>query len=148
MPSPSPQDFAFAVAQADAYEIAAGKDALAQSRNPQIRAFAEQMVTDHGRSVTTLGQVARTSGFEPPRPIVGADQARLLMALQALRGEAFDRAYSRQQVLAHTQAMTVMRSYAASGSDANLRRLAQSSIPMIEGHLQRAREIAATLGQS
>ena len=56
-------------------------------------------------------------------------------------GEGLDRVYGRQQMLAHTGALATMRSYAAQGSDPNLRRVASSAVPIIERHLQMAREM-------
>jgi putative membrane protein len=44
-------------------------------------------------------------------------------------------------MLAHTGALATMRSYAAQGSDPNLRRVASSAVPIIERHLQMAREM-------
>jgi putative membrane protein len=88
-----------------------------------------------------LRDAAKAAGLQPPHPHVGGDQARFLSSLQSLRGEDFDREYGRQQLLAHTSALTVMRGYAEKGSDANLRRLAASSAPVIERHLQSARQL-------
>jgi putative membrane protein len=72
---------------------------------------------------------------------VGGDQMRFLAGLQSLRGTEFDREYARQQVLAHTSALTTMRSYATKGSDPNLRRAAVFAVPIIEHHLEMARQM-------
>ncbi|MBW8756316.1 MAG: DUF4142 domain-containing protein, partial [Burkholderiales bacterium] len=53
--------------------------------------------------------------------------------------------YARQQMLAHSGALAMMRGYAEKGSDANLRRLADSSAPIIERHLQSARQLMQAL---
>lgn len=139
---PKPQEFVESAAQSDGYEIAAAQTALAQSRHPQVRTFAERMITDHASMVRSLRDAAKASGLEPPSPRVGGDQTRFLAGLQSLRGEAFDREYARQQVLAHTSTLTVTQGYSAKGSDSNLRRLAAASVPMIEGHLQAARQLS------
>jgi putative membrane protein len=139
--TPRPQEFAESVAQSQGYELASAQTALAQSRHPRVRAFAERMMTDHEHLAQALRDAAKASGLEPPHPHVGGDQSRFLASLQSLRGDEFDREYGRQQVLAHTSALTMMRSYADKGSDANLRRLASASAPMIERHLQTAREL-------
>jgi putative membrane protein len=139
--TPKPQEFSNLAAQSDGYELAAAQCALAQSRNPRVRAFAERMVSDHEQMARDLGDAAKASGLEPPQPHVGGDQARFLMSLQSARGEEFDREYGRQQMLAHTGALATMRSYAAQGSDPNLRRVASSAVPIIERHLQMAREM-------
>ncbi len=145
--TPKPEEFAGSVAQSDGYELAAAQTALAQSRNPQVRAFAERMIADHERMAQELRDAAKASGLEPPMPHVGADQARFLASLQSLRGDEFDREYGRQQMLAHTSALTTMRSYAEKGSDSNLRRMAASSSPVIERHLQAARQLPQPLMQ-
>ena len=144
--TPRPQEFADSVAQSDGYELAAARTALAQSRHPQVRAFAGRMIADHERMAQDLGEAARASGLEPPRPHVGGDQMRFLASLQSLRGDEFDREYGRQQMLAHVSALTTMRGYARKGSDANLRRLAAASTPILERHLQAARELMQSTG--
>ena len=145
--TPKPEEFAGSVAQSDGYELAAAQTALAQSRNPHVRAFAQRMVADHEPMARELRDAAQASGLEPPTPHLGGDQARFLASLQSLRGNEFDREYGRQQMLAHTSALTMMRGYAEKGSDANLRRLAASSSPIIERHLQTARLLLQSLMQ-
>ena len=139
--TPKPEEFAESVAQSDGYELAAAQAALAQSRNPRVRAFAERMIDDHERMTRALRDAAKASGLEPPRPRVGGDQARFLGSLQSLRGDEFDREYGRQQMLAHTSALAMLRSYAEKGSDANLRGMAAAAAPIVERHLQTARQL-------
>ena len=138
---PQPEEFAQSVAESDGYELAAAQTALAQSRHPQVRAFAERMIADHQEMARALGDAAKAAGLEPPRPHVGGDQARFLGGLQSLRGEEFDREYGRQQMLAHTSALTMLRSYADQGGDPNLRRMAAAASQIVERHLQAARRL-------
>jgi putative membrane protein len=144
--TPTPQEFAQAMAQSDGYELAAAQDALAQSRDPRVRAFADQMLADHGRTAQALRAAAQAAGIEPPQPHVGGEQMRFLASLQSLRGAEFDREYARQQVLAHTSALTTARGYAQKGSDPHLRGAAASAAPVIEHHLQMARQMKDALG--
>jgi putative membrane protein len=143
---PAPADFAMSAAQSDQYEILAAQDAIAQSQTASIRAFAQQMIQDHTRSSDDLRRAATASGLKPPPPAMSSDQAQLLSALQGLRGADFDKAYARQQVLAHTQALAVEQSFATGGADPNLRKLAQTGVPMIQHHLETAKQISAALG--
>jgi putative membrane protein len=144
--TPTPQEFAQSAAQSDGYELSAAQDALAQSRSPQVRMFAEQMLADHARTAQALRDAAVASGLAPPQPHVGGDQMRFLASLQSLRGTEFDREYARQQVLAHASTLTTMRSYAATGSDPNLRRAAAFAMPIVEHHLLMARQMKEALG--
>jgi putative membrane protein len=145
---PAAQDFALSAAQSDQYEILAGRDALAQSQNSSIRAFAQQMIEDHTRTSETLRQAVSAAGLSQPPSGMSGDQTMMLSALQSLRGAEFDQAYARQQVLAHRQALAVADSYAKSGADANLRKTAQSAVPLIQHHLEQAEQLRAALGGS
>jgi putative membrane protein len=145
---PPPREFAMDAAQSDQYEIQAAEDALGQSQNPQVRAFAQRMIADHTRSGEALRQAAMASGLTSPPPAMDSDQAALLAALQSLRGPDFDRTYAKQQVLAHEQALAVEQSFASEGTDPNLRRVARSGVPMIQHHLEMAQEMRAALGGS
>jgi putative membrane protein len=145
---PAARDFAMSAAQSDQYEIEAAHDAAAQSRNPQVRAFAREMIEDHTRSGEALRQAATAAGLPPPPAAMSGDEAKMLAALQSLTGPDFDEAYIRQQILAHDQALAVEQSYAQSGSDATLRQAAQATIPIIQRHLEMARQIGESLGRS
>ncbi len=138
---PKPQEFAASVAESDGYELAAAQCALAQSRNLRVRAFAEQMIAAHETMARLLLDAAKAAGLDPPQSHVGGDQARFLSGLQSLRGDEFDREYARQQVLAHTGSLATVRGYAEKGSDSDLRRLATTATPIIEHHLQGARQL-------
>ncbi len=144
----SATDFAQAAAQSDQFEILEGRTVLAQSRNLQVRAFAQQMIQDHTQTTAALRQAAMKSGLTPPTPSLGGDQAKMLGSLQSLRGPDFDRAYAKQQALAHTSALVVEQGYAAQGADPNLRQAAQSAVPMIQQHLRQAQQMHLALGDS
>jgi len=143
---PTGPDFAVVAVQSDQYEIDAAEDALAQTQNPQVRAFAQQMIVDHTQSRDAMREAATVSGLPPPPAAMSSDQAALLASLQSLRGPDFDRTYAKQQVLAHRESLAVEQSFALAGADPNLRRIAHSSAPMIQRHLEMAERMRVALG--
>jgi putative membrane protein len=145
-PVPATKDFLHAAVGSDQFEISEAQTALAQSRNPQVRAFAEAMIKDHEADAQALMEAARTAGLPPPPMSMSGDQAHLLGAIQSLRGAEFDKAYAKQQGLAHTQALVVTQSYAGGGADAAVRQAAQTAVPMIQQHLEMAKQMKAQLG--
>jgi putative membrane protein len=145
--SPDPtKDFLQQAAGSDEYEITAGRVAVIEAQDPQVRSFAQQMIQDHTRTSQDLQSAATRSGREPPLKAMSGDQARMVLALQSLRGADFDKTYMTQQVLAHTQALVVQGGYARRGQDDNVRAVAQSTVPLIQGHLQMAQQMKAQLG--
>ena len=141
-PTPMPtQDFVKSAAASDQYEILAARVANIEAQDPNIRAFAKRMVQDHTKTSQALRQATTASGTLPPPMGLSDDGQKLLAQLQSLTGPDFDKAYGRQQVLAHTQALVVEQRYAANGADANIRRAAQSAVPIIQRHLEMARQL-------
>lgn len=146
-PPPMPtQAFLQAAAGSDQFEISEAQTALGQSRNPQVRAFAQTMIRDHAQDAQGLRQAATSGALQPPKMAMSGDQARMLGAIQSLRGQAFDKAYARQQVLAHVEALAVTRGYATGGADQGVRQAAQSAVPMIQRHLEMAQQLEAATG--
>jgi putative membrane protein len=140
--------FQQAAAESDQYEISAGQVAATETENPQVRAFAQQMIADHTQTTQALQQAGQASNLPPPDPGVGAGNAPFLAALQGQTGAAFDRAYLDQQVLKHHEALIVEQGYAANGADPNLRQAAQAATPHIRHHLEMAERLRAALGPS
>ena len=137
------RDFVQAAQASDAYEIEAAQDAITQSHDPQVQAFAQQMIRDHTRTSQTLRQAVLASGMTPPPIALNDDGEKMLSALQSLREPDFDRAYWRQQALAHQSALAVEQDYVSTGADFNIRRAAQSAVPIIQQHLQMAQRMQA-----
>lgn len=140
------RDYVAAAGQSDAFEMLEADTALAQSADPQVRAFAQHMLQDHTRLAAMLREAAIKSGVTAPSMGVGADQAPLLGALQGLHGPDFDRAYWTHQALAHRSALTTTQLYAANGDDRAIRDAAAAAVPVIAEHLAMAERMQATTG--
>lgn len=69
----------------------------------------------------------------------------MLGALQSMTGPDLDRAYMTQQVNAHESALVTQQAYAASGDSPPLKAVAQMTLPMIQRHLDQARQLKAVL---
>ena len=137
------RNYVNAAGQSDAFEMLEADTALTQSSDPQVRAFAQQMLRDHGQLSQALSQATTRAGVMPPPMGVGADQAPLLAALQSLRGPEFDRTYWRHQALAHRSALTTAQLYAANGDNPAIRQAASAAVPIIAAHLDRAEQMQA-----
>jgi putative membrane protein len=141
---PAPADFAAMASQSDHHETLAAEVALIQAQDPRIRAFAETMLRDHARTAEDFRKVAMAAGLPPPG--LSRDEAALLSALQGARGHDFDRAYARQQVVAHAAAVAVEESFADAGANPVLRAAAKAGLPVIRDHLLAARQLLKDVG--
>jgi putative membrane protein len=130
-------------ARSDMYEIEASKLAETRSKNTEIKKFARQMVKDHTKTTAEV-KAHLPSGVTPPAEL---DKRRsgMLDDLRASSASEFDKRYVDQQVAAHQEALTLMKGYAAHGSDAGLKQVAATAVPIVSGHLQMAKSIQASL---
>ena len=140
------REFVQAAAESDTFELMEASTALAESKDPQVRAFAQHMLEAHHGTAQALQQAAARSGLKPPVMAVGAGDSPLLAALQSARGAAFDRAYWRQQALAHRAALVTAQRYAANGDDPAVRQAATALVPIISSHLAMAEQHAQAGG--
>ena len=123
----------------DAYEIAAGEMALRRSRSEAVRTMAAKMVTDHTTSRHHLQaalQMNETRGVAPPTEMLDERREKMLTHLGEAADEDFDTTYVDQQVLAHQETTSLMRSYAEGGDNPQLRSVALATLPVVERHLK------------
>lgn len=126
----------------DLFEHQASTLALTKSTDPQIRAFAQRMVTDHTKTTQALNAAAAQAGVPVPPPQLTPGQQQYISELQPLSGSAFDHAYLAQQVAAHRAALALHQNYARHGDNAVLKQAAAKTVPIIEAHLTRVQQLA------
>src|SRR4051794_2409211 len=116
----------------DMYEIQASQMAATRARRPQVREFAQMLVTDHNRSTQMVTDAARSDGLNPRPPMLEPAQRAMLRQLERARDRDFDRLYLSQQIPAHVQGLALHRNYARNGQGAALRRAAADIVPVVQ----------------
>ena len=137
----STKDFVTAAAQSDRFEIVEGRTAEAQTKDQRVRAFALEMIQAHTRTSQVLQVAAARAGMDMLPKGLNGDQQKWLTSLQSQRGPEFDRTYLKQQLVAHSEALVVEQAYAMQGANADVRQAARSAVPIIQRHLQMARQL-------
>ena len=133
-------------------DIAAAKQALAKSRNPEVRSFAEEMVRDHAAvNVQALALVHKlhvTPQDNPTSRALTAAAAQHHADYAKLHGHAFDLAYAQNEVAYHH---TVNGALAAmlipDAQNADLKSLLQTGLKLFQMHEQHAEDMVAKLGK-
>jgi len=140
--SPADRSFAENAAAGGLAEVALGQLALHNGSSQQVKAFGQQMVTDHGQANQELQQIAQTENLTLPTAPASKDQA-LQKKLSGLKGAAFDAAYTQDMIKDHKQDIAEFQREAQSGQDPALKAFAQKTLPTLQKHLQMA-EAAST----
>src|SRR5919205_4626637 len=77
------------LAQANLNEVESGKAAAAKAQNPEVKQFAQKMVTDHQQMYDELKSLAQKKGVALPQSASLKDKAEMQM-MQRASGADFD----------------------------------------------------------
>ena len=130
------------LALANMDEVAAARLAQQKSQNDQVKNFAQQMITDHGRALQDVQALAQSKGVTLP---AGPDSKQQKMddKLNRLSGAAFDQAYlKRAGVDAHKQAHTMLARDQNRATDPDLKSLIAKMQPTVDQHLATVQQLA------
>jgi putative membrane protein len=127
-------------AASDLFEIQSSQIAMQKARRAETRAFAQMLTRHHRQTTRQLTQAARTAGVAVPAPTLMPMQAQMIRELRRANGRNFDRLFFQQQVTAHEMALNLHQNYASAGDAPALKRTARAAVPIIQQHLDRARQ--------
>ncbi|RSZ58151.1 DUF4142 domain-containing protein [Massilia atriviolacea] len=134
------------MARANMAEIEAGKLALTNSQNAQVKAFAQQMIDDHTKALGDVTQLAQSKGVTLPTELDSKHKA-MAAKLGKLNGDAFDKAYMAQAGVGdHKAVHAALKKFEAKAKDPDVKALAAKMLPTVEQHLHAATDLAGTRG--
>jgi len=149
--SPNDAQIASIVVTANQVDIDAGKLATSKASKPDVKAFAQQMVTDHtgvnkqATELVTRLKVTPEDNATSQSLKSGGDTN--LATLKGLSGAAFDKAYIDHEVAYHQQVLdAVDKVLIPSASNADLKALLVKVRPAFVAHLEHAKHVQASLG--
>lgn len=143
-PSNADKQFLITAAKADMTEAHEGQMAQSQGVSDQIKSFGKMLEQDHTQNFQQLQTLAAKLGVTLP---AGIDTAKIatIKQLERLKGDAFDRAFARDEVATHKEAIAVFKREADHGSDPDVKAFAQQTVPVLEKHLSTAQDAEKSL---
>jgi putative membrane protein len=135
---------------ADQIDIDAAKQALAKSKNKEIRAFADDMVRDHAAVNQQALALLKKLNVKPEDNDTSRSLVKQAKAKQAelakLNGAAFDKAYAANEVAYHKTVNGALETVLIpSATNAELKSLLQTGLKLFQGHQQHAEHVASEL---
>jgi putative membrane protein len=121
-------------------EVDLGRHAAKNAANPEVRAFAERMVADHGAANRELESVAKRSGLAVPTELE-EDHREMLENLTKLRGADLDRAYMSAMVEDHEADVEAFQEQAGQATS-EVDRWAARTLPTLKTHHQHAQSLS------
>ncbi|HET9336478.1 MAG TPA: DUF4142 domain-containing protein [Sphingomicrobium sp.] len=147
---PSDAEIAHIAYTAGQIDITAARQALAKSKNAEVRGFAEVMLRDHQAVEAQALALVKKLGVTPADNGTSAALARQAAdtsdKLAKLEGAEFDRAYMKNEAAYHATVNGALRSTLIPSADnAELKALLETGVALFGEHQAHAEALAAKL---
>ncbi|RRN76984.1 DUF4142 domain-containing protein, partial [Pseudoxanthomonas sp. SGD-10] len=121
-------------------EVEAGKVALSQSTNAEIKALAEMIVEDHQIANTQLKELARTKNVLLPTELP-SDKQEHLSRLKEMQGSDFDKHYLQMMQEEHQKDIAKFENASESLRSDDVREFAKQTLPVLKKHAEKVSSI-------
>lgn len=148
--APNDAQIAHIAYTAGAIDVAAGKQALAKSKNAAVRAFAEEMVRDHNavndQALALVKKLGVAPQDNPTSAALSKAAADELQKLSTLSGAAFDREYVANEIAYHRTVNGALRAtLIPSAQNGELKTLLEAGLKLFSEHQAHAEMLKAKL---
>jgi len=131
-------------------DIAAARQALERSKNPEVLAFAETMLRDHEavnqQAITLLKRLSVTPEANPTSASLAAEAERERKRLATLEGQAFDLAYAAREAGFHAAVNKALKTtLIPAAHNAELKSLLEAGLALFSAHQDHAEALAGKL---
>jgi putative membrane protein len=135
---------------ANTAEVEQGKLAQGKAKSAKVKKFATMMVKHHSEAKTDQAKLYKELNLTPaPSPqgdLLKGDADKIIGALRAADGNAFDVEYMNSQVDAHQKVLdTINNELLPAATDEKLRESLKDMKETVESHLKEARSIQEDL---
>jgi len=141
-------DSQFAVEAADGgmLEVQLASVALQNSASPQVKEFAQTMISEHGQVNDELKELAATKNYSLPIVMSEKNQKKL-NELSEKTGAEFDKAYCNFMIKDHKDDIDRFKKEAEKGNDPDVKAWASGKIPALENHLTMAETLDKAIAE-
>lgn len=139
------KQFVMTASQGDYNEITFSKLAMEKATNPQVKAFAQRMVTDHEKLEQDMSPFAQQMGVTPASSLDSQHQ-QLYDQLNQLSGAEFDKTYMTDMDKDHHTALSLFQSEVASTKDTAMKPTVKKGEKVIAEHTKMADKLVKQVG--
>jgi putative membrane protein len=149
--APTDAQIAGIVQTANQIDINQAKLALKKASNPQVKEFANQMISDHTNLEKSVNDLAKKLGVTPEDSATSKQlkqQASAEMTkLKSLSGAPFDKEYASHEVAFHQAVIDAAKTtLIPNAKNAELKSALEGAAPLLQGHLEHAKQLEQSLG--
>lgn len=138
----SDKRFLTKVAKANEDEIKLAQLGSQQASNPDVKNFAQQLVTDHQKLAQDLQTLASNKGVElKSEQKAEQGESHEYKKLAKASGTDFDRQFMDHMVSDHKKDVKEFKDRADDAKDPDVKSFAQNALPTLQHHLQMAQQL-------
>ncbi|CAN5398197.1 hypothetical protein BH09VER1_BH09VER1_08770 [soil metagenome] len=137
-------EFATKAALGGMMEVEMGKLAQEKGGSEAVKSFGALMVKDHSAADEKLAAIAQAKSIKLPAKLDPKHQA-MVDKMGALSGTAFDKMYVTDMVADHKKDVAFFKHASENVTDTELKAFATTTLPIIQGHLEKITAIQASL---
>ena len=138
------KNFVMKASMGNTAEVGAGALAATKGEDDMIKTFGQMMVMEHGTAQTDLKSAGADVGITV-KDSVDASHVALLQMLQVMTGREFDSTYIVNQIADHEKTIADFQAELSSGNNSVIKNFANTYLPKIQLHLQKADSIATVM---
>ena len=148
--APSDPQIVQIVQTANKIDINQSRLALRKSKNPQVKEFANQMISDHTNLEKSVADLAKKLNVTPAESDTSKQLKQQatdeMKKLRGLNGSAFDKEYVSHEVAFHQAVIdAAAKVLIPNAKNAELKSALQGAAPLLQGHLQHAQQLEQSL---
>jgi putative membrane protein len=133
------QKFLKEAAEISMTEVQLGKLAQDHAATQPVMKFGQRMVRDHTRMANELRDLAKSKGVTLPDKLDKKHQ-KMVDQMSSLRAGDFDRAYTKDMVSGHEEAIQKFEDEARNGHDPEIKAWAAKEVKILQDHLRFAQK--------
>lgn len=138
------REFFTKAAQGGIFEVKMAQMVVGKTQNPEVKAFAQRMITDHTKANDELKALAAKKGVTLPMDVSDA-QREDQDELAKLTGADLDKEYVSMMVADHNDDVDEFGEQATEANDADLKAFAAKTLPVLQSHQAQIKEIKSKM---
>lgn len=138
-------EFVMKAASGGIAEVAIAKEAQSKATNPDVKKFADRVVTDHTKVNEELARIAKDAGLTLPEKPDAAQEEKVKYFHDSTKD--FDKEFVHHMVDSHTKGVELFTKASKELKNDRLRMFADKSLPTLKEHLQIAKELHDKVGR-
>lgn len=142
------ETFVETAARSNMGEIELGQLAVTKATDSLVKAFAQEMVTEHTAAQNELKDLANDyRGIDWPSSLT-VSQDSTKESLNEATGHTFDTLYIRTQVKMHEDAVAAFQTASSNSTDSRVKAYATKYLPHIRMHLEKADSLETSISMN